>query len=139
MIYSLSASYCPCVFCSFNVEYTVLLYKSWKRKKNNIMHYNVNLTNKGNKTFLSFFLYQTFSKKHITTRNLTQFKGLIIVFLSLYQRMKKTKKHFHTDQVVSNKMFILFLFYVLRLPCSYSSHSLRHPSFGLSSSSLNLR
>ena len=32
-----------------------------------------------------------------------------------------------------------FLFYFLRLSCSHSSHSLRHPSLGLSNSSLTLR
>ena len=40
-------------------------------KENKRIQYIVNLTNKGNKTlsfFLSFFRYQTFNKKLITTR-----------------------------------------------------------------------
>ena len=68
-------------------------------KENEIIYYSWNLTNKGNKTFLSFFLsfftiwYQMFNKKPVTTLNSTNYKEFIYVFLSLYQRMKNFLIH----------------------------------------------
>ena len=80
--------------------YTVLLHESCHEKENKRIQGNVNLTNKENKTFLSFFFfffffsfsffwYQTFNIKLITTLYATHFEEFIPVFTSLYQRMKK--------------------------------------------------
>ena len=48
-------------------------------------------------------------------------------------------KTFFYVKLHQTRCLYTFLFYFLRLSCSYSSHSLRHPSFGLSTSSLTLR
>ena len=60
---------------AFVLSVTLILCKSCcfmnNEKENKRIQYIVNLTNKGNKTlsfFLSFFRYQTFNKKLITTR-----------------------------------------------------------------------
>ena len=50
--------------------------------------------------------------------------------------MIKTFLYIKLDQT---RCLYTFLFYFLRLSCSYSSHSLHHPSLGLSNSSLTLR
>ena len=47
------------------------------------------------------------------------------------------KKHYTLGWIKQN--VYTFLFYFLRLSCSYSSHSRHHPSLGLSTSSLTLR
>ena len=47
------------------------------------------------------------------------------------------KKLSHTLSCIKQDTYI-FLFYFLRLSCSHSSHSLRHPSLVLSTSSLTL-
>ena len=60
-------------------------------KENKRIHYSAKLTNKGSKTFflfLSFWWYQTFNKKRITTRNLTHYKEFIIVFKSIAEDKK---------------------------------------------------
>ena len=64
-----------------------------KRKKN---HYNVNLTNKENKTFLSsssfffFFFFFLISDISLKTHHYTELDSQSTVFVSLYQRMIKT-------------------------------------------------
>ena len=109
-------------------------------KKNKIkrIHQNVNLTNKSKGTrpfFLSFFWYQTFNTKLITTRNATHYRETITALVSLYQRMKKLS---YTLSCIKQNVYT-FLFYFLHFSCSYSSHSLHHPSLALSSSSLTFR
>ena len=79
--------------------------------------------------------YQTFNKEPITTLDVTHYKEFITIFTSLYQRMKKLS---YTLSCIKQNVYT-FLFYFLRLSCSYSSHSLHHPSLGLSNSSLTLR
>ena len=78
-----------------------------------MIHYSVNLTNKGNKAFVFFFLsffsfswYQTFNKKLITTRNSTHSKEFLSVFISPYQRMKKL---FYTLSCIKYDVYILSL------------------------------
>ena len=53
MISSSSPSYCPCV--AWNLSYIPCCFKNHE-KENKRIHYSVNLTNKGNKTLLHFFL-----------------------------------------------------------------------------------
>ena len=74
-------------------------------------------------TFLFYFLY--LSNKKITTQNST-------VFISL-----ENKKKSYTLSCIKQNVHT-FLFYFLYLSCSHSSHSLRHPSLGLSTSSFTL-
>ena len=76
-----------------------------------------------------------FNKKLITTLNATHCKVFTTVFTSLYKRMEK---HFYALSWIKQNVYI-FLFYFLRLYCSYSSHYLHHSSLGLSTSSLTLR
>ena len=78
-----------------------------------------------------------FNKKLIIKLNAAHYKVFTTVFKSLYQRMEKL---FHTLSWIKQNVYT-FLFYFLRLSCSYSSDSLHHPSLplGLSTSSLTLR
>ena len=72
-------------------------------------------------------------------RNATYYKShyseFIAVFISLYERMKKLS---YILSCIKQNVYT-FLFYFLCLSCSCFSHSLRHTSLRLSTSSLTLQ
>ena len=88
--------------------------------------------------FLLLFIFvniRNLIKNLITTRNSTHYKQFITALTSIYLKMKKLSCiSSYIKQDVYN-----FLFNFFRLFCSHYSHSLRHPSLGLSTRLLTLR
>ena len=105
----LSVTLISCVPCCFiNHE-----------KGNKRIHYSVNLPNKGNKIFLSFFSF------------------LFFFFSFWYQLFNKKLITHYTklDSTCIKQYVYTFFFYSFPLSCCHSSHSLRNPSLRLSKSS----
>ena len=93
--------------------------------------------NNGNKTLVFFFflLISDIPKKLITARNSTYYKEFTIVFIGVYEKMKKL-----SNILICIKQDVYTcLFYLLRLSWIYFSHSLRHHSLELIIRLLTLR
>ena len=105
------------------------------------IHYSVKLTNKGNKTLLSFSFFDIRCLIKNTSLHETYIRGFITVFISLFLRVKKLPYTLIYVSYInaSNKMFILSFSISFVCLIVILSHSLRHLSLGLSTSSLTLR